>query len=133
MICSSFAGMSGYPFAAPYAATKAAIIGLLKSIQHETQGSGVDIKVSCPGFIDTDIFTKSIKREVTDAQIEKSLRGIGLPSLSPKKAAQEIIRQSESGKSLEVFPTTFRILSFLRNRFPAITNSYVRKLIKALS
>jgi NAD(P)-dependent dehydrogenase (short-subunit alcohol dehydrogenase family) len=54
---ASIAGLLPFPFAAPYAASKHAVVGISTSIYHElaTRGSHVHISVLCPGWIRTRI------------------------------------------------------------------------------
>jgi short-subunit dehydrogenase len=51
---SSAAGQLGPPYEAPYAATKAALIGLSKSLRAEYAGTPVSFTVVCPGFVAGD-------------------------------------------------------------------------------
>jgi NAD(P)-dependent dehydrogenase (short-subunit alcohol dehydrogenase family) len=54
---ASIAGLLPFPFAAPYAASKHAVVGLSTSIYHELamRGSHVHVSVLCPGWIRTRI------------------------------------------------------------------------------
>ena len=51
---ASIAGKGPIPFDAPYAATKAGLIGLMRSLRVEHAGTGVGFSVVCPGFVDGD-------------------------------------------------------------------------------
>ncbi|MFC0450948.1 SDR family NAD(P)-dependent oxidoreductase [Rhodococcus jostii] len=51
---SSLAGKIGPAYCAPYAATKAGLIGLTESLRAEYAGSPVGFSVVCPGFITGD-------------------------------------------------------------------------------
>jgi short-subunit dehydrogenase len=51
---SSIAGKSGVSCAAPYSATKAALVGLTRSLRQEHRDRGVGFSVVCPGFVDDD-------------------------------------------------------------------------------
>ncbi|MDT2003695.1 SDR family NAD(P)-dependent oxidoreductase [Rhodococcus opacus] len=51
---SSLAGKIGPAYCAPYAATKAGLIGLTESLRAEYAGSPVGFSVVCPGFIAGD-------------------------------------------------------------------------------
>jgi NAD(P)-dependent dehydrogenase (short-subunit alcohol dehydrogenase family) len=55
---ASIAGLLPFPFAAPYAASKHAVVGISTSIYHELamRGSHVHVSVLCPGWIRTRIF-----------------------------------------------------------------------------
>ncbi len=48
---SSVAGKLGPPYQAPYAATKAALVGLTQSLRAEYRDAPVGFSVVCPGFI----------------------------------------------------------------------------------
>jgi NAD(P)-dependent dehydrogenase (short-subunit alcohol dehydrogenase family) len=54
---ASIAGLIPFPFAAPYAASKHAVVGISVSIFHELamRGSNVHVSVLCPGWIRTRI------------------------------------------------------------------------------
>ena len=54
---ASLAGLSAVPFAAPYVATKHAVVGLSQSLALELEagGSGVGVTVLCPDWLNTDI------------------------------------------------------------------------------
>ncbi len=74
---SSIVGFSGSPAQANYAASKAALLGLARSLAWELGGRKITANVICPGYIDTDM-TSAItdrRREALLAQIP--LRRIG--------------------------------------------------------
>ena len=52
---ASIAGKEGNPMAAAYSASKAAVIGLTKSIGKEVAGTGVLVNCIAPAVIDTPI------------------------------------------------------------------------------
>ena len=54
---ASNAGKMGVPNNAPYAASKAAVISLTKSLAKETAATGVLVNAICPGGANTDLFT----------------------------------------------------------------------------
>lgn len=56
---SSVVAFTGNPGQANYAATKAGMVGLSKSIAHEVASRGITVNVVAPGFIETDM-TKSL-------------------------------------------------------------------------
>jgi len=63
---SSVVGYSGNPGQANYAAAKAGLAGLSRSLAHEVAARGITANVVAPGFIDTDM-----TRALEDAQRER--------------------------------------------------------------
>ena len=62
ILISSVVGLLGNPGQVNYAASKAALVGMARSITRELGGRGVTCNVIAPGFIDTDM-TKALSRE----------------------------------------------------------------------
>lgn len=54
-IMGSLFGYSGWPENGSYGASKAAVINLAESLKLELQGTGVDITLISPGFVDTPL------------------------------------------------------------------------------
>jgi short-subunit dehydrogenase len=52
---SSLAGLSGVPMRTAYAATKHAQVGFFDSLRVELQGTGVDVTVVCPYWVQSEI------------------------------------------------------------------------------
>ena len=52
ILTSSTAGQHGYPYRAPYAAAKWAVIGLMKTVAMEAGPHGVRANVICPGAVE---------------------------------------------------------------------------------
>ena len=59
MVVSSLAGLKGVPMRTAYAATKHAQIGFFDSLRVELRGSGVDVTVVCPYFVQSEIRKRS--------------------------------------------------------------------------
>lgn len=75
----STSGVVGNSGQANYAAAKAGLIGLTKSIARELGGKGVTANVIAPGFVQTDM-TASLPEEVTKKVMEgMSVRRLGIP------------------------------------------------------
>lgn len=73
---TSVVGTSGNPGQANYAAAKAGIVGLTKSLAREVAARGITVNAVSPGFIETDM-----TRALGDAQREVLLRSIPLGRL----------------------------------------------------
>jgi 3-oxoacyl-[acyl-carrier protein] reductase len=76
---SSVSGIAGNPGQANYAASKAGLIGLSKSVAKEVGSRGITVNVVAPGFITTDM-TGSLSEEVKSGLLSSvSLGRFGEP------------------------------------------------------
>ena len=55
VLIGSVVGLYGSPGQANYAATKAALVGLARSVTREVGARGITVNVVAPGFVDTDM------------------------------------------------------------------------------
>ena len=67
---SSIAGLTGNAGQANYAASKAGLIGLTKSLARELAGRGITVNAVAPGFIVTDM-TDVLSGEIKDAILSR--------------------------------------------------------------
>lgn len=58
----STAGLRGAAYISAYAASKAALVSLTQSLSAELVGTGVTANIVCPGFVDTDIVRRAVRR-----------------------------------------------------------------------
>lgn len=100
-IVSSVAGWRGLPKAAAYGPTKAALISLAESLTFDLAPRGIDVKVICPGFVETE---------------STAVNDYDMPGLiSADAAAREIISGLESRDFVIQFPKSFtRKMGWLR-------------------
>lgn len=79
VLISSVVAESGNPGQAVYAASKAAILGLTKTLAREYASRGVTVNAVAPGFIATDM-TASLPEEVKTKFVEQTPLGrVGAP------------------------------------------------------
>jgi NAD(P)-dependent dehydrogenase (short-subunit alcohol dehydrogenase family) len=57
---ASTAGLVGYPYVSAYCAAKHGVIGLTRSLAHETARTGVTVNAVCPGYTETDIVKDAV-------------------------------------------------------------------------
>lgn len=83
VLTASVAGYRGLPYAAPYGASKAAMINLAESLRPEFRRAGVAIRVINPGFVRTRLTDKN---------------DFAMPGrIEPAEAAERIARGLEHG------------------------------------
>lgn len=79
VMISSIAGAMGNPGQANYAASKAGVIGLMKSTAKEFAARGIQVNAVAPGFIETAM-TQALSEKVRDAYLEQiPLKEFGKP------------------------------------------------------
>lgn len=93
LINASVAGYRGLPLAAPYGASKAALIALAESLRAELGDSGVQVRVINPGFVKTALTAQN---------------PFQMPALlTPEQAAESIVSRV-GGRGFEItFPLRF--------------------------
>lgn len=79
LVTASMAGLGGMPGDVAYAATKHAVVGLVRSLGASLEQFGVCISAICPGFVDTPL--------VSDTA-QAFIREIGMPIIEPAQVAE---------------------------------------------
>src|SRR5213075_1863835 len=76
---ASIAGKEGNPMAAAYSASKAAVIGVTKSIGKDVAGSGVLVNCVAPAVIDTPLVGQSTDEHIAYMTSRIPLARLGKP------------------------------------------------------
>ncbi|MFW5453241.1 SDR family NAD(P)-dependent oxidoreductase [Thioalkalivibrio sulfidiphilus] len=104
LITASLAGYRGLPRAAPYGATKAALISLAESLQPELAAEGVRLRVINPGFVKTPLTDKN---------------RFEMPFLMTTEQAAEAIMKGLHKDAFEIrFPWRFALMMGLLRLLP---------------
>lgn len=95
---ASTAALKGYAYASAYAASKHAVLGLVRSIALELAGKGITVNALCPGFMDTDMTEQSIAniagktgRSAEDARKALAASNPMNTLIDPKSVAQALL------------------------------------------
>lgn len=59
---ASVASLRGVPYAAPYAASKHGLLGLMRSLASEYSKTSLTVNAVCPGYVDTPMTDQSVAR-----------------------------------------------------------------------
>jgi NAD(P)-dependent dehydrogenase (short-subunit alcohol dehydrogenase family) len=117
IITASVAGYRGLPYAAPYGATKAALINMAESLAPEFAAHGVRLRVISPGFVRTPMTAKNTF----------TMPGI----IEPAQAAYRIARQLEGSQFELLVPRGFGWLMKLIRVLPyPIFFALTRRMLK---
>ena len=118
ILVSSGAGLIGFPFGAPYTASKAGLIGLAKALHAEASTHGVRVNVACPPILDTPLLTTGkAKPGIDRAAFIASLAKTPMPA---EKAAKHILNPRNSRKLLNIFPLQLRMAHTFSSLFPPL-------------
>lgn len=130
VIVGSVAGCAGFPTSVPYAAMKAGLLGLCRSLWAEARRHGVQVQLALPGFVDTPIYRDAIYRGSTYEQNMRRIAALGFGMISAEDAAARILRQAGRGRRRFAFPWYAALLAALAPRLPWALRSLHRKLVE---
>ncbi len=108
---ASTAGLKGYGYVSAYAASKHAVVGLVRSLAIETARTGVTVNAVCPGYTDTEMMRESVSR-IT----EKTGR-------TPAEAEAAIIKNNPLGRFVKPQEVAAAVLYLCSAEAAAVTGS----------
>ena len=100
---ASIAARTGAPYVAAYTASKHGVLGFTRVAASEYASKGVTVNAVCPGYVDTDMTTESVKRVM-----EKT----GLPET---EALQAILRTANQPRLISPEEVAFAVVSLCAN------------------
>mgnify|MGYP006273832411 CR=1 FL=1 len=105
---ASMAGLSPLPGAAPYSATKYAVVGISETMRAELEGTAVGVSVLCPGFVRTNIFASQRNRPTELRNDEKKkaarvandemIRMVEQTAIDPRSVAATVLEAVREGR-----------------------------------
>lgn len=117
---ASVAASFGLPGAAPYCATKSAMLGFSEGLRHELSGTGVGVTVVSPIMVRTELF---------DGAPDVGQRGLRF-SISPEAVAGAILRASGSPRAEITVPAVARVAVWAKHGIPFLTDYTISRLFR---
>jgi 3-oxoacyl-[acyl-carrier protein] reductase len=87
VLIGSVVGLLGSPGQANYAATKAGLVGMARSVARELGSRGITVNVVAPGFVESDMTT-----QLTDERRAEILAGIPLGRYASADEVAKVVR-----------------------------------------
>jgi len=118
ILVASGAGLIGFPYGAPYTASKAGMIGMGHALRAEAKAYNVSICTACPPALDTPLLETGQAKPDIDRQA--FLSSLQKHPMSAKVAACQILHKAKADKSPIVFPASLGIGQKLAVLFPKL-------------
>ncbi len=124
---ASVAGRTGYATATAYAASKAAVLELSRSLGAEGKSRGVLVSAACPGYVSSAIFSQD---RVVGAEVSKIVSDLPVGMMTPDYAAFRMLEGVARKKRLIVFPFSARILWSLASWMPSSMKPFQLRFLR---
>ena len=125
LLVASLSGLTPTPLLSAYAMTKAATVGLARSLRLEAAPHGVGVTTLCPGPVDTPLLDGGANR----IDVRRYLTDAAGPALAPRRVARAAVRAIERNQAL-VAPGRARLLALGTRLSPRAAD---RMLTKAMT
>ena len=83
IVVSSVAGLHGFKYGGAYAASKHAVLGLVKSVSDEFMTKGVTVNALCPGYVETPIVDRGAANITDKTGMDDQAARAELAKLNP--------------------------------------------------
>ena len=113
---ASMFGLLPAPSGIAYATSKHALVGYTKTLMIELNGTGVDVHLVCPGFIQTALFENATYVDVDKETLLPDTNSM----MTAQEAAQKIEKGIISDKQWIIFPLYVRLLWWIEWLFPRL-------------
>lgn len=130
VMVASLAAYAGYPTSVPYAAMKAGLVGLCRSLCSEARRYGVRFHLANPGFVDTEIYRRAIFRNTNYEETMASIRSTGFRIITPEEAARKILKAVGKNRRSSTFPFYAVCLKWFALRMPAVLKPIHRSMVR---
>jgi NAD(P)-dependent dehydrogenase (short-subunit alcohol dehydrogenase family) len=116
---ASIAGLLGAKYVAHYTAAKHAVVGLMRALAAEYEGTGLTVNAVCPGYVDTDMTERSLENiRARTGRSPEDVRAALLASadqsrlIAPDEVAAEVVAlfhpeaSAVNGQAIVLHPRT---------------------------
>jgi short-subunit dehydrogenase len=134
---ASMAAFMATALAAPYGATKHAVLGLSRALRVEGATKGIKVSVLCPGVVRTPIIPDGGKygrplRLEMDAET-KRVMWERLRPMDPDVFARKTLRALARNQGVVIVPAWWRVLRFLNAIFPSLAEALGRRELRRVA
>jgi short-subunit dehydrogenase len=126
---SSIAGLVSQPLTHAYVASKHALCGLLKGLQHEAPRLGIRLTLACPGYLDTPLLDLDPASGLPAGALRAELAARWLRPVPAQRAAGRLLDDAARGRFLSVFPLHARLYLLLWSVAPELALRLVGRLV----
>ncbi len=117
---SSAAGLFGFPWHAPYSASKFGLRGVSEVLRFDLRRHGIGVSLVCPGGVRTPLVgTAEIAGfDRSEPSFEREVKRFERHAVSPERAAEKIVEGVEKGRYLVFTSNDIRAMHWLQRKFP---------------
>jgi 3-oxoacyl-[acyl-carrier protein] reductase len=120
VIVSSGAGLRAFPQASVYGATKAAQLVFGRALQHELDGTGVNVTLVMPGELETHLHDHQ-RNELPDWRQDKY-------ALPARPLSEKIVQAVQNGEREVYYPGSIKALRVFQGLSPSLADRILRTL-----